>query len=83
MDNMYNVAVLGSTGYVGMELVKLLTNHKNVNINFLGTENNEGKYLKNIDNTKEYKNLPILKDNNSFDPSMNLLHFPIQYQTLM
>ena len=54
-----------------MELVKLLTNHKNVNINFLGTENNEGKYLKNIDNTKEYKNLPILKDNNSFDPSMS------------
>ncbi len=71
MDNIYNVAVLGSTGYVGMELVKLLTNHKNVNINFLGTENNEGKYLKNIDNTKEYKNLPILKDNNSFDPSMS------------
>ena len=52
MDNMYNVAVLGSTGYVGMELVKLLTNHKNVNINFLGTENNEGKYLKNIEKKK-------------------------------
>ena len=66
MDNMYNVAVLGSTGYVGMELVKLLTNHKNVNINFLGTENNEGKYLKNIDNTKEYNQLPLLKPNDSF-----------------
>ena len=71
MDNIYNVAVLGSTGYVGMELINLLINHENVNINFLGTENSKGKYLSNIDNTKEYKDLPLLKDNNSFDPNMS------------
>ena len=40
MKNKINVAVLGSTGYVGMELVRILSSHENVNINFLGTESN-------------------------------------------
>ena len=39
MSKKVSVAILGSTGYVGLELVKLLSNHKNVNIVFLGTEN--------------------------------------------
>ena len=67
MKNILNVAVLGSSGYVGMELVYFLSKHKNVNINFLGTETNQGNYLKNISNTKTYNNLPILK-NNQFNP---------------
>ena len=68
MKTKINVAVLGSTGYVGMELVKILSNHENVNINFLGSDSVNNKYLKNIENTKEYSNLPILKDNKLFDP---------------
>ena len=68
MKNKINVAVLGSTGYVGMELVKILSQHENININFLGTDRSEEKYLKNIENTKEYSNLPQLKNNNLFDP---------------
>ena len=39
MINKIRVAVLGSTGYVGMELVKILSNHSYVDINFLGSEN--------------------------------------------
>ena len=34
MKNKIRVAVLGSTGYVGMELVKILSNHSYVDINF-------------------------------------------------
>ena len=68
MKNKINVAVLGSTGYVGMELVKLLSNHSYVDINFLGSETIHGSYLKNIDNTKEYNQLPLLTSNDSFNP---------------
>ena len=38
MSSEINVAVLGSTGYVGYELVKILINHPKVKINFLGCD---------------------------------------------
>ena len=67
MKNKIRVAVLGSTGYVGMELVKILSNHSYVDINFLGSETIHGRYLNNIDNSKVYNQLPILKPNGSFN----------------
>ncbi len=67
MINKIRVAVLGSTGYVGMELVKILSNHSYVEINFLGSETIHGSYLNNIDNTKVYNELPLLKPNDSFN----------------
>ncbi len=67
MKNKIRVAVLGATGYVGMELVKILSNHSYVDIIFLGSETFHGSYLNNIDNTKEYKELPVLKPNDSFN----------------
>jgi len=67
MEDKIRVAVLGSTGYVGMELVKILSNHSYVDINFLGSETIHGSYLNNIDNTKEYNQLPQLKPNKSFN----------------
>ena len=39
MNKGISVAVLGSTGYVGLELIKILQQHPNVNILFLGCEN--------------------------------------------
>ena len=68
MKNNIKVAILGSTGYVGMELVKILSLHPNISICFLGSDSEQNKYLTNIDKTHEYNNLPILKDNKSFDP---------------
>ncbi len=68
MKDKIRVAVLGSTGYVGMELVKILSNHSYVDINFLGSETINGSYLNNIDNTKEYNQLPLLTSNDSFNP---------------
>ena len=38
MSKKISVAILGSTGYVGIELVKILSKHPNVNIVFIGTE---------------------------------------------
>ncbi len=67
MKNKIRVAVLGSTGYVGMELVKILSNHSYVDINFLGSETIHDSYLNNIDNTQEYNQLPLLRPNNSFN----------------
>jgi len=68
MNNIYNVAVLGSTGYVGMELVKLLINHPNININFLGSETTTNEYLTNIEGSIVYETLPKLEKNSSFNP---------------
>ena len=39
MSEIISVAILGSTGDVGLELVKILSNHPAVEIVFLGTEN--------------------------------------------
>ena len=44
LDNI-KVAILGSTGYVGIELVKILSLHPNVIINFLGSENTYNKEI--------------------------------------
>jgi N-acetyl-gamma-glutamylphosphate reductase len=38
MSEKISVAILGATGYVGLELVKILSKHSNVDIVFLGTE---------------------------------------------
>ena len=74
MKNKIRVAVLGSTGYVGMELVKILSNHTYVDINFLGSETIHDTYLNNIDNIVEIgpgtgnltKNLIIKNPRNLF-----------------
>ena len=43
-----NVAVVGSTGYTGYELVKILSRHQNVNIKYLSSRSNVGKKYINI-----------------------------------
>ncbi len=71
MHKKLKVAVLGSTGYVGMELVKLLSKHQNININFLGSDSETGAKLKSIDGKYEYKNLPVLNHNKEFDCTLS------------
>ena len=53
MPKIISVAILGSTGYVGLELVKILSNHQNVKIVFLGSENTANIPIKKIDNKKK------------------------------
>ena len=49
MKDQLSVAVLGSTGYVGLELVKILVRHPNINIKFLGCENSPLKNIREFD----------------------------------
>ena len=58
MKDSLNIAIAGATGYVGLELVKILSNHPNVNIVFFGTENNPNTLLKDIDPRINLQNNP-------------------------
>lgn len=53
-----NVLVAGSTGYIGIELVKLLTKHKYVNIKYLCGNSSVGKNISIYDKELKKKKLP-------------------------
>ena len=63
------VAVLGCTGYVGIELVKILSNHPNVKINFLGSENSSNIQINQLDKSIISSNLPAIDFNKNFNPN--------------
>ena len=60
MKNLINVAVLGSTGYTGLELINILLKHPSVSIKYLGSENNAGKYINLFDERLKNLSLPKL-----------------------
>ena len=60
MINLIKVAVLGSTGYTGLELVYILSNHPRISISFLGSESSSGKSINSFDERLKKKSLPIL-----------------------
>ena len=43
MNEVIKAAVLGCTGYTGLEIINILKNHPNVTLSFLGSKNNAGK----------------------------------------
>ena len=55
-----NALIAGSTGYIGVELIKLLVKHKNVNIKYLCGNSSVGKKISYYDKTIRSKNLPII-----------------------
>lgn len=57
MAEKIKVAVLGATGYAGIELVRLLTNHPNVSIEILGSQSFAGKKISEV-----YPNLAEVLD---------------------
>jgi len=59
-----NVLIAGSTGYIGVQLIKLLINHKNINIKYLCGTKSIGKKISFYDKDKKLKRLPkIIKFN--------------------
>ncbi|WP_440909548.1 N-acetyl-gamma-glutamyl-phosphate reductase [Candidatus Pelagibacter sp.] len=59
-----NVLVAGSTGYIGVQLVKLLNKHKYVNIKYLCGSSSVGKKISFFDKSLNSKRLPkIIKFN--------------------
>ena len=62
-----NVLIAGSTGYIGVQLVKLLIKHKYINIKYLCGKNSVGKKLSSFDKSLKLKKLPrIIKFRKSF-----------------
>ena len=61
------VLVAGSTGYIGIQLIKLLIKHKNVKIQYLCGNASIGKKISDFDVSFKNKNLPrIVKFNKNF-----------------
>ena len=53
-----NVLIAGSTGYIGIQLIKLLLKHKKVNIKYLCGNNSIGKNISTFDYKLRKKKLP-------------------------
>ncbi len=53
-----NVLIAGSTGYIGVQLIKLLVKHKNIDIKFLCGNNSVGKNISFYENSLKSKKLP-------------------------
>ena len=59
-----NALIAGSTGYIGIQLIKLLVKHKNINIKFLCGNNSVGKNISFYDRSLQNRKLPkIIKFN--------------------
>jgi len=67
MSEKISVAILGSTGYVGLELVKILSNHPNVDIVFIGTEKSPNISIQKLDSSISSSNIPNTQLNRDFD----------------
>ena len=50
-----NVLIAGSTGYIGIQLVKLLIKHPNVKIKYLCGKSSVGKNISKFDNRLKKK----------------------------
>ena len=51
-----NALIAGSTGYIGIQLIKLLIKHKNINIKYLCGNNSVGKKISFFDKSLKKKN---------------------------
>ena len=51
-----NIAVIGATGYTGLDLILLLSKHPKISIKYLCATKNLGKNINSL--TKELKKLP-------------------------
>ncbi len=58
-----NVLVAGSTGYIGVQLIKLLIKHKYINIKYLCGSSSIGKKISDYDSTIK-KKLPLISEFN-------------------
>ena len=62
-----NVLIAGSTGYIGVQLIKLLVKHKNINIKYLCGNTSVGKKISFYDKSLNFHKLPkIIKYNRKY-----------------
>ena len=58
MKDSLNIAIAGATGYVGLELIKILSNHPKATIVYLCARKSIGKSINVFDKRIKKKNLP-------------------------
>jgi len=58
MENSLNIAIAGATGYVGLELIKILSKHPKAKILYLCAQKSIGKSINIFDKRIKKKNLP-------------------------
>ncbi len=68
-----NVLVAGCTGYIGLQLVKLLLNHKKINIKYLCGSSSIGKKISYFDKSLKKKLPKISKFNKSMLKSVDII----------
>ena len=67
------VLVAGSTGYIGVQLIKLLVKHNDIEIRYLCGNSSVGKKISSYDKSLSSKKLPkIVKYNKSFLNNVDL-----------
>ena len=69
-----NVLIAGSTGYIGVQLIKLLVKHKNINIKYLCGNNSVGKKISFFDKSLNFQKLPkIVKYNKKYLKNIDVI----------
>ena len=69
-----NALIAGSTGYIGIQLVKLLIKHPNINVKYLCGNSSIGKSIYSFDKSIKYKKLPkIIKFNSKLLKDVDLV----------
>ena len=69
-----NALVAGSTGYIGVQLIKLLVKHKYINIKYLCGNTSVGKKISHYDNSLLNKKLPkIVKFNKNLLKEIDII----------
>ena len=58
MKKSLNIAIAGATGYVGLELIKILSKHPKAKITYLCANKSIGKSIDYFDKRIKKKNLP-------------------------
>ena len=62
MKDSLNIAIAGATGYVGLELIKILLKHPKANIIYLCARRSLGRSITMFDKKIKKKNLPKISD---------------------
>ena len=69
-----NVLVAGSTGYIGVQLIKLLVNHKHIKIKYLCGNSSVGKKISLYEKSLTAKKLPkIIKYNKKYLKNVDII----------
>ena len=63
MSKYINVAIVGATGYIGLELIKLLIKHPKVKIKNICAQRSIGESIHTFDPSLKKKSLPKINEN--------------------